>query len=141
MPVDPQLEHRLASGITVYGKLTVAQQLASVTEKYQDIFTDQGATVDIPEEEWMPIPLKPGAKPSPSKVYNLSIADRAKLNKTFDKLYKQGKIEFSKQPTEFAYPVFIVWRTLPDGTKKGRVVVDIRSLNAIIESDSYPLPL
>ena len=141
VPVDPQLEHRLDNGITVYGKLTVAQQLAAVTEKYQDVFTDQGATVDIPEEEWMPIPLKPGAKPSPSKVYNLSTADRAKLDETFDKLHEQGKMEFSKQPTEFAYPVFIVWRTSPDGTKKGRVVVDIRGLNAITESDSYPLPL
>ena len=51
VPVDPQLEHRLNNGITVYGKLTVARQLAAVTEKYQDVFTDQGATVDIPEEE------------------------------------------------------------------------------------------
>lgn len=141
VPIDPELEHRLPNGITVYGKLIIAQELATVMEKYGDVFTDQGTTVDIPEEEWMPIPLKEGAKPSPSKVYNLSQADRVKLDETFGKLHEQGKMTFSEQPTPFAYPVFVVWKTLPDGTKKGRVVVDIRGLNAITESDSYPLPL
>ena len=50
-------------------------------------------------------------------------------------------MEFSQQPTPFAYPAFVVWRTMPDGSKKGRVVIDIRGLNAITESDSYPLLL
>ena len=72
------------------------------------MFTDQGTTYDIPEEDWMPIPLKPGASLSLLKVYNLSQVDRVKLDETFDKLYQQGKIEFSQQPTLFAYPVFVV---------------------------------
>ena len=53
-------------------------------------------------------------------------------------------MEFSNEPTPFAYPVFVVWRTITkeDGsnTRKARVVVDIRGLNKITMPDSYPLP-
>ena len=35
----------------------------------------------------MPIPLKPSVEPRPTKVYPLSLKDRTKVNKTFDKLY------------------------------------------------------
>ena len=38
------------------------------------------------------------------------------------------------------YSVFVVWRDTPEG-RKGRAVIDIRGLNDITKSDSYPLPL
>ena len=88
----------------------------------------------------MRIPLKPGAKPKPSKVYPLSQKDREVVDATFDKLQAQGKLKFSTQPTPFAWPCFVVWRDTPQG-RKGRVVINIRGLNAIIEDDGYPLPL
>ena len=49
-----------------------------------------------------------------------------------------------EQPTPFSYPVFIVWKITYKNEKplqKGRVVVDIRGLNKITLTDSYPLPL
>jgi len=39
-----------------------------------------------------------------------------------------------------ASPVFVVWRTV-DGVKKGRVVVDVRGLNAVTKPNLYPVPL
>ena len=56
-------------------------------------------------------------------------------------MHAEGKLGWSKQPTEFSYPAFVVWRDTPNGGRKGRVVVDIRSLNEITVSDLYPLPL
>lgn len=139
--IDLKLEHVMPNGITVYGTPEVATQIASVADEFPEIWEDQGNTVDIPEEEWMPIPLKPDAAAKPSRVYPVSQKDKDVIDETFDKLHTQGKMEWSSQPTPYSYPVFVVWRQLPDGSRKGRVVVDIRGLNKITESDSYPLPL
>ena len=49
------------------------------------------------------------------------------------------------ESTPYGYSVFVVWRTIhflgKASTRKGRVVVDIRGLNKITESDSYPMSL
>ena len=139
--IDPSLEHVMPTGITVYGTPEVASQIASVADEFPEIWKDQGATIDIPEEEWMPIPLKPNVTSKPSRVYPVSQKDRDVIDETFDKLHDQGKMQWTSQPTPYSYPVFVVWRQMPDGSRKGRVVVDIRGLNKITESDSYPLPL
>ncbi len=140
--IDPNLEHGLFNGVTAYGTTSVVNQLDALVRTYQaDVFVDSGTTVDVPEDEWMPINLKPDAKPKPGRVYPLGSRDRDVLDKTFDELHRQGKLHWSTQPTSFSYPAFVVWRELPGGERKGRVVVDIRGLNEIAESDTYPLPL
>ena len=138
--IDPTLEHVLPNGVTIYGKPSAAEPLAQLIEEHEDLFIDQGQTVDIPENEWMPIPLKPGATSRPARVYPVGQKDREVIDATFDKLHDQGKMSWSKQPTPFSYPVFVVWKDTPNG-RKGRVVVDIRELNKITETDTYPLPL
>ena len=138
--IDPALEHVLPNGITIYGTPNVAASIAAVASEYPEIWTDQGTTVDIPEEEWMPIPLKPGVTPKPARVYPVNQRDKQLIDETFDKLHQQGKMTWSSQPTPFSYPCFVVWREV-NGIRKGRVVIDIRSLNRITENDSYPLPL
>ena len=100
----------------------------------------------IPESDWMTIPLVNGWDPTKvaAKVYSTTGKDCDKIDKAFDKLHNQGRIEFSNEPTSFSYPVFVVWRTImkEDGsnTRKARVVVDICGLNKITMPDSYPLP-
>ena len=92
----------------------------------------------------MPIDIQPEAKVEAAKVYPLGPADRKFVDEAFDKLHEQGRMEYSSQPTPHGYPVFVVWRTVPgpDGPeRKGRVVVDIRGLNKIAITDSYPMPL
>lgn len=66
------------------------------------------------------------------------------MDEEFDKLHAQGKMDWTTEATLFGYPVFVVWRTVQkDGqdVRKGRVVVDIRGLNKIVETDLYPLLL
>ena len=138
--IDPLLEHVMPNGVTIYGKPHAAEPLSDVIDEFSDLFVDKGETVDIPEDQWMPIPLKPNAKSKPARVYPVGQRDKDVIDDTFDKLQAQGKLTWSNQPTPFSYPVFIVWRDTPAG-RKGRVIVDIRELNKLTENDTYPLPL
>ena len=138
--IDSTLEHVLPNGTTVYGKPEVATRIAEVVNAYPTIWSDQGTTVDIPEDQWMPVTLKPDAELKPARVYPASAKDREVIDATFDKMHKDGKMTWATQPTPFSFPAFVVWRETANGPK-GRVVVDIRGLNKVTETDSYPLPL
>ena len=76
-----------------------------------------------------------------AKVYPLEIKDREVVDKTFDKMHRQGRLEFTTQATPFSYPIFIVWKTLLNSSRKGRAVVDIRGLNNLIVPNVYLVPL
>lgn len=130
-----------SNGITVYGDPSAYNRLSTVAENYPTIWNDIGGVVNVPESEWMPNNTLAGAKPEPAKVYPLGPADRQIVAQEFDQLHLQGKMQWTTEASPFAYPVFVVWRTLADGTRKGRVVVDIRGLNKISEFDAYPMPL
>ena len=56
----------------------------------------------------MPITLKPDAKIDAAKVYPLKPADREFLDKEFNKLHDQGRMEYTSQPTPFGWPVFVI---------------------------------
>ena len=77
----------------------------------------------------MPIRVKPESDPKPARVYPLSQKDRDEVNKVFDKMHAQGKMNYSTQSTPYSYPVFMVWRTMTNGARKGRIVMDIQGLN------------
>ena len=77
-------------------------------------------------------------------MYLLDIKDRAIVDKVFNKLQAQGRLEYTKQPTPFCFPVFVVRKTLPNtdtnDEDKGYPVVDIRKLNQTSIRDTHPLP-
>ncbi len=138
-------ETLLPNGVTVHGKrkdpATIA--LAEVVNAYPTLWEDSGF-VDIPQDRWMRIPLKPGWEEKvdgSAKTYPLGEKDRQVVDKTFDELHDQGRLEWTAESTPFSYPVFVVWRTLANGERKGRAVVDIRKLNEVTQPDAYPLPL
>lgn len=75
-----------------------------------------------------------------TKVYPLGERDKKLVDETFDELHSSGRMRWINESTPFSYSVFCVWRN-QDGVRKGRVVVDIRDLNALTQPDAYPLPL
>ncbi len=137
-------ERKIMHGVTVYGSNAVAAQIATVVHSYPHLWTDRGNLVKVPEEEWMDIPLiddwKTQYKPGQARVYPVGQKDREVIDTAFDKLQAQGRLEWTTSSTPFTYPCFVVWKNLPDGTRKGRVVVDIRALNKITMPDAYPVP-
>ena len=138
-------ETLLPNGVTVHGPPDgpATVRLAEVVTAYPKLWEDSGF-VDIPQDRWMRIPLKPGWEEKvdgSAKTYPLGEKDRKVIDKTFDELHDQGRLEWTAESTPFSYPVFVVWRTLPNGERKGRAVVDIRKLNEITQPDTYPLPL
>lgn len=148
--IDPSLETRLPNGITIYGSEEHVGIMRRITEENPRIWEDTGDTIDLPESEWLQVPITTDWQSSSAKlgnkVYPLTPEARALVDEKFDKMHAQGKMSWSEEPTPFAFPVFVVYKTVyvgPDKVpeRKGRVVVDIRGLNKITISDSHPLPL
>lgn len=79
--------------------------------------------------------------PKTARVYPLSSKSRKVIDATFDKLHNQGQLSWTSESTLFSFPVFVVWKMLPDGTRKGRAVVNIQGLNAVTQTDVYLLLL
>ncbi len=130
----------LPNGATVYEGNPA---IRSVVEEFPELWRE-GGFADVPQEEWMRIPLKSDWEqhvPRTARVYPLGKDAKEVVDKTFDKLHDQGRLSWTTESTPFSYPVFVVWKMMPDGTRKGRAVVDIRGLNSITQADVYPLPL
>ena len=130
----------LPNGVTIHGG---SPPIAKVANDFPKLWKE-GGFADIPQEEWMRIPLCSDWEdkiPKTARIYPLSDESRAVVDKTFDKLHAQGRMGWTNVSTPFSYPVFVVWKTQPNGERKGRAVVDIRGLNAITQPDVYPLPL
>ena len=137
-------ELKLASGVTVYDSDPEAgRQIAAVADSYPELWVDNGNVADVTEEEWMKIPLinnwQDVYKPANAKVYLLEPRNREVVDAQFDKLHQQGRLKWSTEATPFSYPCFVVWKEV-NGIKKGRVVVDIRTLNKITVPNVYPVP-
>ena len=129
-------------GVTIYGDPTQFTSISALVNEYSDVFQNPGI-IRLPPDEWMTIPLVDNWEDKAkftSKVYPLGNEARQLVDKTFDTLHEQGKLAWSDKPTPFGSPVFVVYRTV-NGVKKGRVVVDIRTLNSVTQPDNYPLPM
>ena len=140
------MENGLPNGITIYGDASAYTRLATVAEAYPSIWQEKATgTVKVPEADWMSVDTIPGAKIEPARVFKLGKQDRDVIDKEFDELHRLGKLSWTTEPTPYAYPCFVVWRTvhLPGKPpeRKGRVVVDIRGLNKITQFDAYPMQL
>lgn len=116
-------------------EITKAQHeaLRKVVQDHEALFSELLGQVKEPPEEWLEIPIKPGEDLKSPGVYKVSERDKKEIDKTFDALRSQGLLEPGKGPV--GWPVFVVWKN-----GKGRVVVDLRGLNAATVADAYPLP-
>ena len=133
----------LPNGVMIYGNTQETQALSNLVADFSQIWKDTGF-VKVPEEEWMKIHLEDDWQSRVSgktKVYPLGIKDWEVVDRTFDELQQQGRLEYTTLSTLFLYPVFVVWKTLASGEQKRRPVVDILGLNDLILCDVYPVPL
>jgi hypothetical protein len=131
-----------SEGVHIYAAdKALADRFAAIVKRYPRMWKDEGQIVQD-KDELMRIPLVEGWQHQKirSRQYPLSARDREVLDATFDKLHHQGRLGWATKATPFAHPVFVVWRTAR-GKTKGRVVIDLRTLNKVTVPDNYPLPL
>ena len=95
----------------------------------------------MPQNQWMAINTKTGVKIDAARMYPVGFHNRTVIDGEFDKLHRQSKMQWTKGPTKYGYPVFVIWKTVHFLSKtferKRKIVVDIRGLNKITESDVY----
>jgi hypothetical protein len=118
--------------------ITPAQRNAMqmIVRRFSLVFEDRGTVAIEPEEDHMRITLRPGVELPNKGPYNNSAKDQAVIDATFDKYHAEGKMGWSRPgQARSAHPAFVVWQT-----EKGRVVMDIRGLNAAVWKDPYPMP-
>ena len=99
--------------------------------------------VKLSEKNWMKISLKFDWKNKISdkaRVYSLSRKNKKLVNQTFNKLHKIDKLDWTIDFIFFNYSIFCVWKMINEKSKK-RVVVDVRDLNVITQSNVYSLSL
>lgn len=127
----------MPNGITIYGDQYARQLLQHTVIEHPNIWLDTGSTIKIPEDKWMTILLYPDwmtKTKNASRVYPLSPYDKDLVDAAFD------RIQWTEEPMPFRYLVFVMYQTLPNRERKGRVVVDIRELNKLTILDNCPMP-
>ena len=140
------LEITISSNITVYGTSPIVQQrLQSIAKAFLSIWKDSGGTVNVFEKDWMSIKTIPDIKPESPRVYPVGSQDREFIDQEFNKLQRKEKMNWTRDATSYGFSVFVVWKTVhassKNSVKKNRVVIDIRDLNKMSESNDYPMSL
>ena len=99
--------------------------------------------VELPQDNWMRIFLKfdwESRINSKIKIYSFDQRDRNLVDKTFDEFHEQNRLSWIIDSTSFNYSTFVVWKNVDD-EKKNKIMINIRELNAITQSDVYFLSL
>ena len=112
MDGSPVLERKLDNGITIYGSPDTSAQIEAVVHDHSGLWKDRSNVVDIPKTKWMDISLlddwQEKYKPGQAWVYPLGANDRAIVDKAFDKLHEQDRMEWTISLTPFSFPCFVV---------------------------------
>ena len=91
----------------------------------------------------MTIPFKPGWKSKilaiKLQIYSLGNKAWRIIDNTFDKMQKQGRLEYTTDPTLFRFLVFVIYKTYSHSKKKGHAIVDIRKFNVLVLPNFYLL--
>jgi hypothetical protein len=141
-PLDPiqRADSKLgAAAVNVNTKDNITsgqvKALRDVLEKFPTLWENKIGRVVEPEEDWLEIPFKPGAVIESKGRYRVSKRDEAVIDEVFDSARKDGRLLPSEGTNPAGWPVFVVW-----SKGRGRPVIDLRGLNAMVIPDAYPLP-
>ena len=133
----------LSNDITVHNSSKKnIQKFSNLIDKYSSLWTDQ-RFANLSKNNWMRLSLKSDWKfkiKRKVKIYSLEQRDRNAVDNIFDKLHTQNRLTWINQETSFSFSVFVIWRDF-SSNKKARIVVDIRGLNAVFQSNAYSLSL
>ena len=118
----------------------IIKTFTELVNAYFKLWIDQ-EFVELSEKNWMRISLKTNWEKKIKekvKIYFLNMKNKTVIDETFDEFHKEKKLFWTTNATFFSFFCFVVWRDNFEN-KKERIVVDIRNLNAIIQSDAYSI--
>ncbi|KAN0080860.1 hypothetical protein V8E54_004064, partial [Elaphomyces granulatus] len=89
----------------------IARALKKLCDSHDRVWKND-RPIRVPREDQMKIPLVEGYQNTKlnSRVYPLSQQEKVLLDQIHDNLHEEGKMEWARGPTQFAHPVFIVYR-------------------------------
>ena len=131
----------LSNDIIIYSS-NDAEVFRNLIAEFSTLWTDS-EFADLSEKNWMRISLRTDWENKISgktKMYFLEAKDRVLVDKTFDELHDLDRLFWINESTSFSYSMFCVWKNVNE-ERKNRVVVDIRELNVITQSNVYSLSL
>jgi len=138
---DNTIKH--PTGVTLYlhPQPHITDALYDLITEFRDVFSDTGYANVPPEEQpvYHLIPEWEKHIPKKCRVYPVNAEDQSIIDHTLHKLQEQNKIYRTNHFVPFSFPVFVIWRTLPDLSRKGRMVVDVRTFNNLTLTDAYPM--
>ena len=106
--------------------------------EYSKLWIDQ-EFVELSKDNWMRIFLKIDWEKSVKdkiKIYLLRIKNKVVLDEIFDDFQSKDKLLWTANATSFSFLCFVIWRD-SSKVRKNRVMIDVRELNAITQSDAY----
>lgn len=151
------------TGVKVFRREPDASRIGDILDEFAHVFTDNGFA-DVPEDRQLRVHFKPDWHkliPPKCKVYPIGGPEQRIVEHTIDKLGPKLYPTLTHVP--FSFPVFVIWREAPgpkveqqkdnmaEGNKKnrksddpndnrkGRMVIDVRTLNDMILTDAYPM--
>ena len=134
----------LSNDITIHNSSegNVIQKFSNLIEKYSSLWTNQ-KFANLSKDNWMRLSLRSNWEfkiKKKVKIYSLKQRDKNAVDDIFDKLHTQNRLTWIDRETSFSFSVFVIWRD-SSNNRKARIVVDIRDLNAVFQSNAYSLSL
>ena len=136
----------LFNDIIIYDDNYVVVKLFIVTKIYFNIWQKKIIdTINISEKKWMSINIMSKIKFDSTRVFKFDKQNRDVIDKKFDELHRQEKMNWTTQFISYEYFCFVIWRTIhlleKTSKRKNKIVVDIREFNKIIQFDAYFMQL
>ena len=135
----------ISNDIIIYDDISTYNRLFIVAKIFFDIWRNNENIVNISKKNWMSISIVTNVKTNASKIYFFESKNRAIINKKFDRLHVENKINWITKFTSYEYFVFVIWKTIhvfdKFSKRKNKIVVNIRKLNKISMFDAYSMIL
>lgn len=138
------MKTQIENDMRIYEHVATVREISQLVIKYPFIQKFEGI-VRIFSKGQIKISLKLGQESKISiiklRVYLLGNNSYCFIDKTFDKIHCQGQLKFTISYISLSFFIFIAQKIDANEKKNGYIVVNIRRLNKIVFSDSYPLLL
>ena len=137
--------HSIKSEITLSCDVIVHESFKEAIMTFSDFINDyfklwiDQEFVERSKDNWMRIFLKTNWEKSIKdkvKIYFLSVKNKVVLDEIFDDFQSKNKFSWTTNATFFSFFCFVIWRN-SSKVKKNRVMINVRELIAITQSDAY----